>query len=74
MATINAILRKETESYLQGINLANPPSPADIENDIVHRTEAEFIKVNMSLRAGQRKLSPPGALEPAQIAAIMTKL
>lgn len=67
-------MRKETESYLQGTNLASPPSPADIQTNLLHRIEDECNKVNMSLRTGEKKLSPPECLDPVQIAEIMSKL
>lgn len=72
--TKDIVLRKETESYLQGITSANLPSPDKIQEDIVAQVETEYRKINATLLQGQKKWVPPDALEPAQIAMIMDKL
>lgn len=67
------VLRKITQDYLDTIDADNPPSPNDIQEDILNATEIEFITEN-GLRPKQSRWRIPQKLEPKQIAQIVMKL
>lgn len=71
--TYNQVLRDKTLEYLQNINLANPPSPDEIEYTIIHKMCMEIDAMNAVAIKGQ-KYRFPKSLSPSQIALIMAKL
>ena len=71
--TINQVIRETTLNYLSSINVTNPPSPQQIEEDILSLQNTEFENEN--------KNRPPGSkwriaqkLNFVQIATIMAQL
>ena len=76
--TLNETIRICTETYLNQINVNNPPEPADIEAELVTLVkDACMLENQMRAQSGmgnKDKLIPPKTLCPAQIASIMLKL
>lgn len=62
-----------TESYLNSVNLNNPPTPAIIQNELLSLIDTNFDLVN-SIKAKGKKWKVADALEPFQIAMIVSHL
>ena len=62
-----------TESYLNSIDLMNPPTPAIIQNELLSLIDTNFDLVN-SIKAKGKKWKVADALEPFQIAMIVSHL
>ncbi len=72
--TLNETVRSVTDDYLnKKINVKNPPSPSDIEAELLTLTRDTLMVENQS-RAKGDKLTLPTKLFPSQIADIMLKL
>ena len=71
--TLNETIRICTDTYLSNISVSNPPSPSDIEAELVTIVKDACLLENQT-RARSDKLPLPKKLCPAQIAAIMLKL
>ena len=72
--TKDETLRDITTAYLAGLDLSNPPSPADIQADILDQTTLQFQMENSQRTQGQGKWKIPDRLTPAQIADILMAL
>ena len=73
METMNAVHRRVVETYLSTIDVDNPPTPDEIEADIINMLEKEFEYQN-SIRQKSNKLKTPHVLLPIEIAMILIKL
>ena len=71
--TLNETIRICTDDYLDQIDLDNPPSPADIEAELVTLVKDACILENQ-IRAKGDTLKAPTKLCPSQIASIMLRL
>ena len=71
--TINETIRICTEEYLDQLDVDNPPSPKDIEAELVTLVKDTCLLENQ-IRAKGDALKPPTKLCPHQIASIMLKL
>lgn len=71
--TINETIRVCTDSYLEQIDIDAPPSPADIEAELVSIVKDACYLENQ-IRAKGDELRPPKRLCTSQIAAIMLKI
>lgn len=67
------VLRQVTADYLSTIDVNNPPSPAQIEGDILAETKVRYDLEN-AIRGKGDKWRVPQELTPAQIADIILKL
>ena len=71
--TKNDTVRQITEDYLQNINTSNPPSPHDIEGDLLD-TIMQYFETENAMRPKNAKWPIPTALSATQIADIMLTL
>lgn len=71
--TKNETIRNITSEYLDGIDMDNLPSPADIEGDLLDMITAEFELIN-NTRPKTSKWQTPTTLSASQIADIMGHL
>ena len=71
--TLNETIRECTNDYLDGIDIDNPPDPADIEAELVTMVRDACVLENQ-IRSKDDKLKAPTKLCASQIAAIMLKL
>ena len=71
--TINETIRICTEEYLEHLDVDNPPTPKDIEAELVTLVKDTCMLENQ-IRAKGDTLKPPTKLCPHQIASIMLKL
>ena len=71
--TKDETLREITTQYLAQINTQNPPSPADIQADILNKTQTAFLLENQNRPKGTA-WKIPDKLAPAQIADILMTL
>lgn len=71
--TLNETIRTCTDSYLASLNVANPPSPADIEAELVTIVKDACLAEN-AIRSKGDQLKAPTKLCASQIAALMLKL
>lgn len=69
----NGALAEVTNAYLSTIDVDNPPSPSQIEADILAETKIRFDLEN-AIRAKGDKWKVPQELIPVQIAEIILKL
>lgn len=69
----NEITRSVTQKYLQDIDLKNPPSPAQIEQELLDKVNAEFALENTG-RDRSHRIILLKKLSCSQIAQIMLKL
>ena len=53
--TYNQVLRDKTTDYLQTINPASPPTPDEIEAEILHAVSLEFEAMNAVMPKTQKK-------------------
>lgn len=72
--TYNQVLRDKTTDYLQTINPASPPTPDEIEAEILHAVSLEFEAMNAVMPKTQKKFVAPKTLIPTQVALILTHL
>lgn len=72
--TYNQVLRDKTTDYLQTINPASPPTPDEIEAEILHAVSLEFEAMNAVMPKTQKKFMAPKTLIPTQVALILTHL
>lgn len=70
--TKNLTIKEVTDDYLNGINVNNPPKPADIQADILEDMEKVFAIENAARIKDKWKC--PDKLNAMQIADIMLKL
>lgn len=71
--TVNSIHRRVTNEYLATINLTNPPTPHQIEEELLDRLKQEIDLAN-AVRAKDDRLRLPQTLMPVEIAQIMAYL
>src|SRR5574344_1209747 len=71
--TLNETIRLCTDDYLDHINVDAPPSPAEIEAELVTIIKDACVLENQA-RAKGDSIKPPVRLCASQIAAIMLKL
>ncbi len=72
--TKDSVIKNVTTQYFQSVSKANPPSPDQVQKDLVNQVKAAFRSINASLPRDQQKWAPPEALEPVQIATAMYEL
>lgn len=72
--TYNQVLRDKTTDYLQTINPASPPTPDEIEAEILHAVSLEFEAMNAVMPKTQKKFVAPKTLIPTQVALILNHL
>lgn len=71
--TLNETIRSCTDTYLDQINVDNPPEPSEIEAELVTAVKDACMLENQT-RAKGDMLTPPKKLCSSQIASIMLKL
>ena len=71
--TLNEIIREETDTYLDTIDVDDPPTPSEIEKGILTAMHNAIDIENVS-RAKGNKIKVPSKLCASQIADIMLKL
>ena len=71
--TRDETIREITTQYLDQINPMNPPSPADIQADILDQIQIRF-QIENKVRASDTKWKIPDKLAPAQIADILLRM
>lgn len=71
--TKNETIREVTEEYLASIDSNNPPSPADIQGDLLDAIHNAFAEININKEKSD-KWRIPDTLTPSQIADIMKTL
>lgn len=71
--TMDETIREVTESYLDQVNIQNPPSPSDIQADILDQLRNEFDLYNSATQKNN-KWKIMQRLLPAQIADIILRL
>lgn len=71
--TLNELIREQTDTYLNNIDPSCPPSPSDIEAELVTAVRDACTLENQT-RAKADMLRAPVRLTASQIAAIMLKL
>ncbi len=71
--TINQVLRDTTLDYLSSIDMNNPPTPAEIEADVLLALENNFTLEN-ALRSKANQWKIPQTLDAVQIATIMAQM
>ena len=71
--TKSETIRQVTEEYLSTLDVNNPPSPADVEGDILDNLKSAFDLEN-TVKAKNEKWKIMDKLEPAQIASIVNAL
>lgn len=69
MSTINSILKRETENYLENLDKDNMPTPEEIEDELLSRFESQLTS---ELRCSKRDI--PKALPNSVIAEIVMKI
>lgn len=75
MQTPSTILREVTLEYLQNdIDCSNPPTPEEIEQQLLEKTQNEFEMANLSTSEKARKLKIPKTLSFMQIANVMSAI
>ncbi len=72
--TLNELIRKATDDYLDKIDPDNPPSPSDIEADLVKSIRIHCDAINAQHYDKASKIRAPQKLAPSQIASIMLKI
>ena len=71
--TKSETISQVTEEYLSTLDVNNPPSPADVEGDILDNLKSAFDLEN-TVKAKNEKWKIMDKLEPAQIASIVNAL
>lgn len=71
--TVNSIHRRVTLEYLDTINTTNPPTPHQIEEQLLDLLKQEIDLAN-AVRSKDDKIRLPQSLLPAEIAQIMAKI
>ena len=71
--TLNQTVRDVTEDYIAQLNVSNPPTPAQIEQELVSNLNLALLAENQ-FREKSEKIRPVKKLFPRQIAAIMLTL
>ena len=71
--TMDETIREVTETYLDQVNIQNPPSPSDIQADILDQLRNEFDLYNSAAQKNN-KWKIMQRLLPAQIADIILRL
>lgn len=71
--TKSETIRQVTEEYLATLDVNNPPSPADVEGDILDNLKSAFDLEN-TVKAKNEKWKIMDKLESAQIASIVNAL
>ena len=72
-STLNSICKSVTRDYLDSIDIDNPPSPDEIEVELVNLTR-EAINLENQIRSKCDKLKAPIKLKASQIGDILLKL
>lgn len=73
VTTLSTILREITDDYLDNIDVNNPPTPKQIEQEIFDLMRSRIAMEN-TIREKGEKLRLPNSLSFSQIAAIMARL
>lgn len=71
--TVNSIHRRATLEYLDTIDPTNPPTPHQIEEELLDKIKGEIELAN-SVRSKDDKIRLPQTLMPVEIAQIMARL
>ena len=71
--TLNQTVRDVTEDYISQLDVNNPPTPAEIEQELVSKLNDALLAEN-TFRAKTEKIRPVKKLFPRQIAALMLTL
>ena len=72
-ATLNYIVQHETRRYIDNLDLDNPPSPSEIEIELIQQIKEQIQLLNADLDAKNRMVAPK-ALNHSQIAELMMAL
>ena len=71
--TRNQIITETTDAYIEQLDLDNPPSPEEIEQELLSLIKQEFDLENQ-MRSKGAKMKPPETLNSWQIAKLMSLL
>ena len=72
-ATLNYIIQHETRRFIDNLDLSNPPTPTEIEIDLIQQIKAQIQILNADLDSKNRMVAPK-ALNHSQIAELMMAL
>lgn len=72
-ATLNYIVQNETRNYIDSLDKLNPPSPTEIEMELIAQIKAQIQILNSDLPS-KDKMVAPKALNHSQIAELMMAL
>lgn len=72
-STLNYVIQKETRDYIDTLDPDNPPTPSEIEIELIHRIKNQIQIINGDLEPKDRLVAPK-ALNHSQIAELMMKL
>ena len=72
-ATLNYIIQHETRRFIDNLDPSNPPTPTEIEIDLIQQIKAQIQILNADLDSKNRMVAPK-ALNHSQIAELMMAL
>ena len=72
-ATLNYIIQHETRRFIDNLDPYNPPTPTEIEIDLIQQIKAQIQILNADLDSKNRMVAPK-ALNHSQIAELMMAL
>ncbi len=72
-ATLNYIIQHETRLFIDNLDPSNPPTPTEIEIDLIQQIKAQIQILNADLDSKNRMVAPK-ALNHSQIAELMMAL
>lgn len=72
-ATLNYIIQHETHRFIDNLDPSNPPTPTEIEIDLIQQIKAQIQILNADLDSKNRMVAPK-ALNHSQIAELMMAL
>lgn len=72
-ATLNYIIQHETRRFIDNLDPSNPPTPTEIEIDLIQQIKAQIQILNADLDSKSRMVAPK-ALNHSQIAELMMAL
>lgn len=72
-ATLNYIIQHETRRFIDNLDPSNPPTPTEIEIDLIQQIKAQIQILNADLDSRNRMVAPK-ALNHSQIAELMMAL
>ena len=72
-ATLNYIIQHETRRFIDNLDPSNPPTPTEIEIDLIQQIKAQIQILNADLDSKNRMVAPK-SLNHSQIAELMMAL